>query len=176
MTSSLSYLVGQTLIWVPTAAFKDRYNLIAPDNTTLATLNMGSWASKANALVPEGTLFMHQEGWSGPKVAIHSVEQGPLLATYQRSKWNLTSGQLLFPDGREFRWGKINFWGTQKAWTDPTGHTTYVQLAVGGFSRKSTVVIHQQAAEIPELSLLLVLGLYNILIERRFAAAARVNR
>ena len=171
MTSSLSYLVGQPLTWVPTAAFKARYDLIAPDNTTLATLDMSSWTSKANALVPEGTLFLHKEGWSGLKVAISAVEQGPLLATYQR-KWTGTSGQLLFPDGREFRWGKDNFWGTQKAWTDPTGTTTYVQFSVGGFSRKSSVVIYPQAAEIPELSLLLVLGLYNILIERRDAAAA----
>jgi hypothetical protein len=47
MTSSLSYLVGQPLTWVPTAAFKARYDLIAPDNTTLATLDMSSWTSKA---------------------------------------------------------------------------------------------------------------------------------
>ena len=171
MTSSLGSLVGQTLTWVPTAALKDRYDLIAPDKTTLATLDMRSWTSKANALVPEGTLFMHQEGWFGQKVAISSDEHGPLLATYQ-GKWFGASGQLVFPDGREFRWGKVNFWGTQQAWTDPINNTAYVQLSVGSFSRKSTVVIHSQAAEIPELSLLLVLGLYNILIEKRNAAAA----
>jgi len=159
------------LTWVPTAALKARYDLITSDHTTLATLDMSSWTSKANARVPEGTLFLHKAGWSGLKVAIYSGEQGPLLATYQR-KWTGTSGQLLFPDGREFRWGKVNFWGTQKAWTDPSGKTAYVQLSVGGFSRKSSVIIHPQAAEIPELSLLLVLGLYNILIERRDAAAA----
>ena len=171
MTSSLGSLVGQTLTWVPTAALKDRYDLIAPDKTTLATLDMRSWTSKANALVPEGTLFMHQEGWFGQKVAISSDEHGPLLATYQ-GKWFGASGQLVFPDGREFRWGKVNFWGTQQAWTDPINNTAYVQLSVGSFSRKSTVVIHSQAAEIPGLSLLLVLGLYNILIEKRNAAAA----
>jgi hypothetical protein len=131
---------------------------------------MSSWTSKANALVPDGTLFMQREGWFGQKVAISAVEQGPLLATYQR-KGAGTSGQLVLPDGREFRWGRVNFWGTQKAWTDPTGNTAYVQLSVGGFSRKYTVVIHPQATEIPELSLLLVLGLYNMLIERRDAAA-----
>ena len=173
MTSSLGSLVGQTLTWVPTAAWKDRYDLIAPDKTTLATLDMKSWSwtSKAQARVPEGTLFMQREGWFGQKVAISSVEQGPLLATYH-SKWFGTSGQLVFPDGREFRWGKVNFWGTQKAWTDPTGTTAYVQLSTRVFSRTSTVVIHPQAAEIPELSLLLVLGLYNIVIERHAAAAA----
>jgi len=35
MASSLSYLIGQPLIWVPTATFKARYDLIAPDNTAL---------------------------------------------------------------------------------------------------------------------------------------------
>lgn len=171
MTSSLSYLVGQALTWVPTATFKARYELIAPDSTTLATLDMSNWSSKANAIVPEGTLFMHKEGWSGLKITIYTVEQGPLIATYQR-KWNGTRGQLLFSDGREFIWSKANFWGTQKAWTDPTGNIAYVQFSAGGFSRKSTVVINTQATEVPELSLLLVLGLYNILIERRDAAAA----
>ena len=171
MTSSLSTFIGQTLTWVPTAALKARYDLITPDNTTLATLDMSSWTSKANALVPEGTLFLHKEGWSGLKVAVYASEQGPLIATYQR-KWSGTSGQLVFSDGREFRWSKINFWGTQKAWTDPASTGVYVQFSTGGFSRKSSVVIYPQAADIPELSLLLVLGLYNILIERRDTAAA----
>jgi hypothetical protein len=136
MSSSLSSLVGQSLTWVPTAAFKARYDLITPDNTILATLDMSNWTSRANALVPEGTLFMHKEGWTGLKVAIYSVEQGPILATYQR-KWSGTSGQLLFPDGREFRWGKVNFWGTQKAWTDPTGNRGL--LMVGTESRNSSI-------------------------------------
>jgi hypothetical protein len=50
-----------------------------------------------------------------------------------------------------------------------------VQLSTGsagGFSRKSNVVVFQAAAEVPELSLLLVLGLYNIIVDRRAAAAA----
>ena len=103
---------------------------------------------------------------------------GPLIANYQR-KWTGTSGQLSFADGRQFKWGKANFWGTQKAWTDPTGKTAYVQLSTssaGGFSRKSSVVVFPPAAEVLELSLLLVLGLYNIIVDRRNAAAAASRR
>lgn len=174
MNSSLSYLVGQELTWVSTEAFKARYNLVAPDSTILATLDMSNWTSKAHATVPEGTLFMRKEGWSGLKVSIYAAEQGPLIATYQR-KWTGTRGQLLFPDGRSFMWNKINFWGTQKAWTDLTGNIVYVQLSVKSFSRTSNVLIHPQAADIPELSLLVVLGFYNIIIERRDAAAASAS-
>ena len=155
MTSSLGYLVGQPLTWVPTAALKDRYDLIAPDKTILATLDMGI-LKNVKALVPEGTLFIHQEGSLGSKIVISSGEHGPLLATYRSEEY---SGQLVFPDGRKFIWGSFNFW--QKAWTDPTGHTTYVHFSGGGFSRTSTAVIHPQAAEIPDLSVLLVLGLYQ---------------
>lgn len=171
MPASLNSFVGQTLTWVPTAAFKDRYALIAPDNSTLAELDMSSWSSKANALVSEGTLFMHKEGWSGLKVTIYAGEQGPLIATFQR-KWTGTSGQLLFPDGREFTWAKINFWGTQKAWLDSTGNTIYVQFTKQSFSRKPTVIIQPQASGTSELSLLVVLGLYNIHIEQRNNEAA----
>ncbi len=171
MPTSLNSFVGQTLIWVPTAAFRDRYALLAPDNTTQAELDMSSWTSKANAIVPEGTLFMHKEGWTGLKVTIYAGEQGPLVATFQR-KWTGTSGQLLFPDGREFQWARTNFWGSQKAWLDPTGNTLYVQFAKQGFSRKSTVTIQPSASNIPELSLLVVLGLYNIHIEQRNSEAA----
>ena len=178
MATSLSYLVGQPLAWVPTATFKDRYDLIGPGNAPVATLDMSNWSSKANAQVPEGTLFLHKEGWTGLKVAVYSVEGGPLIANYQR-KWTGTSGQLSLADGRQFKWGKANFWGTQKAWTDPTGKTAYVQLSTssaGGFSRKSSVVVFPPAAEVPELSLLLVLGLYNIIVDRRNAAAAASQR
>ncbi len=171
MASSLSYLAGQELTWVPTMAFKARYDLVAPDSRVLATLDMSNWTSKAQASVSEGTLFIRKENWSGLKVGIYALEQGPLVATYQR-KWTGTRGQLVFPDGHSYNWNKINFWGTQKAWTDSTGNTVYVQLSAKGFSRTSTVLIHPQATDIPELSLLVVLGLYNIIIERRDAAAA----
>lgn len=171
MALPLNSFVGQPLTWLPTATFKTRYDLVAPDNTTLATLDMSNWSSKANAFVPEGNLFLQTEGWSGRKVMLSFGEQGPLLATYQCT-WSGASGQLMFPDGREFKWSKTNFWGTQKAWADPSGNTTYVQFSASGFSRKLTVVIHPQATAISELSLLLVLGLYNILVERRNAAAA----
>jgi hypothetical protein len=155
MTSSLGSLVGQTLTWVPTPALKYRYDLIAPDKTPLATLDMGN-LKNVKAVVPEGTLFIHQEGFLGSKIVISSGEHGPLLATYRSEESEYHhGGHLVFPDGRKFRWDP------QKAWTDPTGHTTYVHFSGGGFSRTSTAVIHPQAAEIPDLSVLLVLGLYQ---------------
>jgi len=171
MTLSLNQLVGQPLTWIPTATFKTRYSLVTADNTTLAALDMSSWRSKATAEVPEGSLFIQPEGWSSRKFAIYAFENGPLIARYE-GKWTGTKGKLILPDGREFLWSKTNFWGNQKAWTDPSSESPYVQLSKGGFSRKVDVALHPQAAALPELSLLVVMGLYNILIEERKAAAA----
>jgi len=166
MASPLRSFVGQTLTWVPTATFRTRYDLIAPDNTILAALDMSSWSSKAHATTPEGTLFLRKESWTGLKIAIYADEQGPLLATYQRN-WTGASGQLAFPYGRLFQWSKVNFWGTQRAWTDPTTNSVYVQFSTGAFSRRSTVTIYPQTAELPELSILVVLGLYDIIVKKR---------
>lgn len=171
MTSPLHSQIGRPLTWVPTATFKTSFDLTSPDGTTFSTLDMSSWTSKAEASVPEGTLFFYNEGWSGRKVAISTIDQGPPIANYQR-KWTSSRGQLSIPDGREFTWSRLNFWGTQKAWTDATGSIPYVQFFLHSFSRRVDVEISPQAAEVPELSLLVVFGLYNILVERRSAAAA----
>lgn len=173
MTFSLNYPIGQELTWVPTGALKGYYDLVTTDSTVLATLDMSSGNSKVHATVPEGTLVFWNENMSGSKLDISASEQGPPIATYQR-KFGITNGQLTFFDGRSFKWGRINFWGTQRAWTDPTGTTSYVQFSTKGFSSKSGVVIHPQAADIPELSLLVVLGLYNTLKERRSAENASI--
>lgn len=170
MASSLSNFVGQELTWIPTALFKSRYNLTASDGTVLATLDMSRWRWKAQATVSGGTPFIQRDHWYSSKISIYAAERGPLIATYQR-KWAGASGQIVFLDGRLFKWSRSNFRGTQKVWTDLTGNTIYVQLSKG-FSRKSTVLIYPQATEMPELSLLVVLGLYNIIMERREAAAA----
>jgi hypothetical protein len=171
MSTIFTNFVGQPLTWKPTAILKDNYSLVALNNEVLATLDMSNWSSKASARVPGGVLFLHKESWTGLKVGISWDEHGPKIATFQR-KWTGTSGQLQFPDGRSFTWKRLNFWGTQKGWVDSLSNASYMQFSIGSFTRKSTVTIDPQAATIPELSLLIVLGLYNIIVERRARAAA----
>ncbi|GLV60435.1 hypothetical protein KDH_72540 [Dictyobacter sp. S3.2.2.5] len=171
MASPLNQLVGQSLTWVPTATFRNSFSLVAPDNTTLATLDMSGWRSKATAEVPEGSLFIQPDGWSSRKFVIQAGENGPLVARYQ-GRWMGSGGTLVLADGREVAWSKMNFWGNQKAWTDPASDSPYVQFSNNSFSRKASVTLYPEAAALPDLSLLVVIGLYNILIERRNAAAA----
>ena len=173
MTSSLNYPIGQELTWVPTGVLKGSYNLVTSDSTVLATLDMSNGSSKMHATVPEGTLVFWNENVSGSKLDISASEQGPSIAAYQR-KFGITNGLLTFLDGHSFKWGRTNLLGTRRAWTEPTGTTPYVQFLTKDVSSTYGVVIHPQAADIPELSVLVVLGLYNTLKERRSAENASV--
>jgi hypothetical protein len=168
MATSLSYLAGQTLEWVPTAAFKARYDLIGPSNSSIATLDMSNWSGKAVAHVPEGVLILQTKGmgWTQGRVEIYSVENSPRVATFQRAR----TGRLSMANGHQFTLVRTGWMGAKRFWKDATGTTTYIQMLPGGFSRKSQVVVLPPAAEIAELSLLLVLGLYNKIVDNRNGA------
>jgi hypothetical protein len=166
MPASLDAFIGQPLTWTPTDAFRDRYTLVTPDNTTLGNLDISTHSSTGHATVPGETFFMHKEGWTDLKLNIYADEQSPPIATFQR-QWAGKSGQLLFPDGREFKLAKTNFSGTDKAWYDATGKIIYVQFTQGAFSRKAVMTILPQAASLTELPLLVAFGAYIIHIESR---------
>ena len=169
--TSMSDLAGQSLTWVPSRKF---WELIASDNSVIATFPVeksttrlvgiaGTRWEKAKALIPDGTgaLFLNAEGRD---VAIYTIEQGPRFAIY-KEPW------LVFPDGRRFLWVRVSFSlkylnrSGEGAWMNEAHTITYVEIRDG--MRKKHVDIRPAGARMldPELSLLLVLGLYNIYIE-----------
>ena len=179
MTSSLSDLVGQPLTWFQIGSLKTCYKLYAPDKSVIATYpteRSGGWFGErwkeAKALVPDGTgtLFLYREDKG--VVAISAVEQGPRLATFD-------GRALEFPDGRGWLiWDHIKRgWleHDQRVWRDRTETTTYVRFSQEGWTRTVHVEIYPPAAEIPELSLLLVLGIDTMHHEWRQAAIDNGN-
>lgn len=179
--TSMSDFVGQPLIWVRRGR---PWHLITSDNSVIASFPVETSGSslgiglagkrwkKAKAIIPDGTgtLLLNEDGRD---VAIYSAEQGPRLATY-REPW------LVFPDERKFTWGRASYSDALRhlsyalkhlsylyagAWADAENRA-YVVIRDG---RERRVEICPAAAELrdPEVSLLLVLGLYNMFIENR---------
>lgn len=184
--TSMSNFVGEPLIWVRR---RRPWDLIASDNsadnsaiasfpveTSGSSLGIGlagkRW-KKAKAIIPDGTgtLYLNEDGQN---IVIYSAEQGPRLATY-RDPW------LVFPDERRFNWSRAGYLDSLRhlryalkhpeyygagVWTDAENHA-YVVILDG--ARNHRAEIWPAAAELrdPEVSLLLVLGLYNIFIENR---------
>jgi hypothetical protein len=191
--TSMSDFAGQSLTWVSRGAvwqlITPDNSVIAtfPLETSGSHVGIaGIRYKKAKALIPDGTgaLFLNGDGPHATplNVAIYSVEQGPRLATYIKP-W------LMFADGRTFLWDRVLLisallnlrrdglkalkrggagdWTLVKkiAGTNDTTRITYVGIRDGMYHHH--VDISPRAAEVgdPELSLLLVLGLYNIDVE-----------
>lgn len=178
--ASMSDFAGQSLTWVRHHKYWD---LTASDNSFIARFPVelkgaygyaGKRSKKATAIVPDGTgkLFLNEEGQQYDRhLAIYADEEGPCLATYRYD-----SGWLAFSDGRRLQWNRRNFWGAlwhlwhfgemhywSGGWVEP-GLGAYVEILEG---RSKRVIISPRADEIgdPELSILVVLGLYNMVVE-----------
>lgn len=125
---------------------------------------------RAQASIPDGTgtLFLNEEDGdlaiyeSGD---IKEAGRGPRLATYKQSRVD-TKSRLEFPDGQVFRWFR---WGksAEGTWTDETLTTKYAVIHDGrNYYTNFPVDVLPPAADLPapRLSLLLVLGIYNVML------------
>lgn len=187
--ASMNDFAGQSLNWIQGS---NVWELIASDGSAIARFPLEIerdpfWKSpigfggirykKAKALIPDGTgtLFLNQEKKEVRDIYIYAVEQGPRLATYSYRPDVIGVGFLRFNDGRTFQWGRVDFfsgiidlwrhrvkrWGNG-GWMDDKSNASYVEICDGMSQHR--VNISPLAADMrePELSLLVVLGLYNI--------------
>jgi len=171
MMTPIHEFVGQDLLWVPTATFRNQYELIA-GNTVLATLDMSNWTTAAHAVTAEGHFSIRREGFFRQQVMIRATETGPVLATYTRG-W--TGGILQCANGRLFKWENANFWGTKRTWTDQFG-TPLVQFQSSPWTRELLVRVEPEAATTSEHPLLVLLGNYITILSKRDTSNTPTNR
>jgi len=160
------------------------FDLRAPDGTMIATFPVEAYGSRnvgiagkrwvrAQARIPDGTgtLFLNEEDGDLAIYESGDIKEagwGPRLATYKQSPVD-TKSRLEFPDGQVFRWFR---WGQagEGSWTDETLATKYVVIHDGrNHFTNFPVDVLPAAADLPapRLSLLLVLGIYNVDVEDR---------
>jgi hypothetical protein len=168
--------------WVRRRTDPPCFDLKAPDGTIIATFPVQAYGSsnvgiagkrwvRAQARIPDGTgtLFLNEEDGD---LAIYDhgdikeAGRGPRLATYKQSRVD-TKSRLEFPDGQVFRWFR---WGksAEGTWTDETLTTKYAVIHDGRNNYTNFPVdVLPPAADLPapRLSLLLVLGIYNVDVE-----------
>ncbi len=171
MMTPIHEFVGQDLLWVPTATFRNQYELIA-GNTVLATLDMSNWTTAAHAVTAEGHFSIRREGFFRQQVMIRASETGPVLATYTRG-W--TGGILQCTNSRLFKWENANFWGTKRTWTDQFG-TPLVQFQSSPWTRELLVRVEPEAATTSEHPLLVLLGNYITILSKRDISNISTNR
>jgi hypothetical protein len=161
---------GQDLLWTPSAALKHQYELLAGE-TVLATLDMSSWISAAQAVTADGSFIIKREGFFRQQVMIRASESEPILATYTRG-WG--GGTLQFTNGHLFKWENANFWGTKKAWK-AAPDTCLVHFQNSPWTRDLLTRIEMEAVSLPEHPLLVILGFYITLLSKREGSANQAH-
>jgi hypothetical protein len=163
---------GGELIWVKPKWSKSQYELRAGD-TIVATL---VWDRGTRALAQWGERRYHisRRGWLRPRILVSTgdssegrVEDGPgtTVATLAQH-----GGLLSFPDGRAFFWKKPKWLTRERIWVD----SATTELVHFHPARRATVVVTAQpeAAQRPELPLLMLLGQYLIVLAAQDAEMA----
>ena len=165
MMTPIHKFAGQNLLWTPSTAFRQHYELLARD-LVLATLDMSNWTTAAQAVIAEGKYTIKQEGFFRQQIMIRENDSGPILATYTRS-WG--GGTLQLADGRIFTWENANFWGTKKTWKT-SSNTNLVQFYNSPWTRDLLVRVEPEALPTPEHPLLVIMGLYITILSKRDGA------
>ena len=161
---------GQPLLWVQPKATKQQFELQAGDEVLAVMRWPSGWRSGAAAESAEGSWSFKRQGFR-QQVVMESSQDGAALPTLRRG-WT-GNATLSFPDGHSYLWRRSGFWGIKRHWTTPDGVPLLSLKARSGLMKTGgELEIAPLAADLPELALLVTLGWYLVIMERRDAAAA----
>jgi hypothetical protein len=161
---SLSEVFDQPLIWAQARAPERAYELRAGADV-LATLR---WQKPAGSLAlaetADGKWTFKRSGFFSPRVTVRCAGSESDMAIFTPD-WLAGRGSLELAAGRRFRWATTSFWRSEMAFCSAGGQPLVhykpehaLQLAA------AKVEIEQAAVAIPELSLLVLLGWYFMLL------------
>jgi len=174
---SLPLNSSEPIEWVQPKTFQNRYELRSGDNL-VATLEFPkAFGSLANATAADGRWTFKRVGFFSTRITIRIEGQEDELAIYH-PKWTGSEGRLQFTSGVEYIWKVANFWATQFVWQ--IGDQPIIQYRPGldesnvsdWFKTQARVEILPEAAGIKELSLLVLLGWYLMILKQQDDSAA----
>jgi len=165
--------IGSELQWVKPRWTKLQFELRAGE-TVVATL---AWARGSRAVGEwvEGQYLFSREGWLRPRILVRSARTEATAAAGAPDEPIATfayrGGALTFPDGRAFLWKKPKRLTTERVWVDSAA-TVLVRVRPARWGATAAVTIQPEAAGLPELPLLVLLGQYLVVLAAQDAAAA----
>lgn len=174
---ALSATVGTGFYWVQPNGLNDRWFELRTGDAVVATLGFESLCSSlARAESADGSWTLKQVGILNRRVTVRRAGEEAELAVYT-PRWTGREGVLEFPGGRVFYWTQTNFWATEYQITDPAGNLL-VSVESGAekprlsdvFKTQARVEIGLRGRALPELSLLVLLGWYLIILQKQDTA------
>jgi hypothetical protein len=173
----LSTVIGRQIHWIQPKALERRFELRAEDDLVATLRFETAFGTLATAQAAGASWTFKRVGFLNPRVTVREAGTELDLAIYQPKFWG--DGWLVFPGGRVFHWKSTNFWGTQWGFADSYEDLLFA-LKPGVdkpklsnlFKTQALVEVESQAYALPELSLLVLLGWYLVILHQDDVAAA----
>lgn len=159
------------LIWVQPHATERTFELRSAEEV-LGTLRWNSsFGSLADAVAADGHWTLKRTGFFNPQITIRDYKSDSNLAVFTPN-WK-TEGVLEFSAKQCFRWVGIGFWRSQWAFTKAGGeHLIDFEPHSSFLKRSAAVKVTPEGLQIAELSLLILIGWYLIVLRSDDDASA----
>lgn len=166
----ISELADRELKWEQPSALKMEFELLAGDER-VATLHFrSSFGSFATGQCADGCWTFKRAGFFQTRATIRACDTDTDIATFRNNTWT-GGGSLEFPDGRQYR-ANTNLWQTNLEFQQESGGVLVEFHSRGLIHLSATVEIQPDAATMPVLPLMVVLGWYLTVMMHRDSAAA----
>jgi hypothetical protein len=161
--------ISMPIQWVQPKVMHPQYELRAREQVC-ATMVIPKWYQPlAQAESVDGQWTFERVGSLNPRVLIRRAGEGTKLGMYVYTQRG--EGRLELASGAQYRWKSTNLWATQFNWLQPNDQPLiHYRLGVQDnqlsdwFKIQSRVQISPEAAQLPELYLLVLLGWYLMLL------------
>ena len=161
---NLRDVISHPMQWMQASAAERTYELRAGDDVVATRRWQKARGSLALAESVEGKWTFKRTGFFSPRITVRAVGTESDIAVFTPDGF-AGRGTLELADGGKFRWATMSFWRSQMAFCSEAGQPlvhykpeSALQLAA------AKVEIEQAGAAIPELSLLVLLGWYFMLL------------
>ncbi len=167
----IAEMTGRELQWTQPHALKMEYELREGEEVVATLRFKSSFGSFATAESADGCWTYKRVGFWQTRATVRACGSESEIASFKNNTWS-SGGTLEFPDGRKFL-ASTNFWQTKYDFRTETAQTLFHYTRIGGILHQSALVeIEPQAANIPELPWMVMLGWYLVVMMQQDSAAA----
>jgi hypothetical protein len=152
----------EILNWLQPSALVFEYHLQSGDDLLAILKWQKLWGSLASAQSADGKWTFKRQGFFHPSVTIRSVGSDSNIAVFHPN-W-IGNGILVFSDGKIFKWNNLNFWHNEWAFTSDGKQPVHFKPKFKLTKLETQVEIDKNALTTKELSLLVILGWYLMVL------------
>ncbi|MBI5471727.1 MAG: hypothetical protein HY961_05230 [Ignavibacteriae bacterium] len=161
----LNTLAGREMVWTRPSLFKSSYELRSSETVVAELKFENALGRKATAHADRRVWLLERTGFLQTKLLVrdHSTQNEIASLTEKRLK---RSQEVVTSDGTRFVIS-FNFWGTEFTLATTSGEVLATMRRRGFFNVSWPTEIRHKAKSLPEVSWLVLLMWYYILLRRR---------